>query len=299
MAEGRTQTVRKSVIAAAGFGTRFLPQTKAMPKEMLPIVDKPIIQHVVEELVDSGITDIIIVTNYHKRIIEDHFDAPNAELASVLESAGKQKFLDELNEIPHLANIAYVRQKRQLGNIGPLYYAQDWVGQEPFIYTWSDDFIVAKPLRFKQMIDAYEKYNASIVSCVEVNADADYDKYGIVAGVEVGPGVLKMNKIIEKPGKLKAPSNLASVSGYLFKPEIFPYVNSVVKSPKRQGDTQTPVAIQGLINHSGKVLALKIRAAKYYDAGDKLEYLKTVVDFALEHGDIKDEFAKYLRARIS
>ncbi len=287
--------VRKAVIAAAGFGTRFLPQTKAMPKEMLPLVDKPIIQYVVEELVDSGITDIVIVTNYHKRVIEDHFDSPNAELASLLEQGGKLSYLDDIKKISDLANIAYVRQKEALGNLGPLYYAQDWVGDEPFIYTWSDDFILSSPLRFKQMISAYEKYDASVLSCVEVTSDKEYDKYGIVAGQELETDVLNVTTIVEKPGKDKAPSNLASVSGFLFTNEIIKYMNQEIEQNNQGVNTQIQAAIQRLINDSGKVIALKIADGKFYDAGDKLGYLKTVVDFALARKDIGEDFKSYLR----
>ena len=293
-----TKPVRKAVIAAAGFGTRFLPQTKAMPKEMLPIVDKPIIQYVVEELVNAGITDIVVVTNYHKRTIEDHFDTPNAELTSLLEEGGKLHYLDELTKISDLANIAYIRQKDLLGNVGPLYFAQEWIGQEPFIYTWSDDFITARPLRFSQMIEAHQEHGASIVSCVEVTNDGDYDKYGIVAGEEVAPNILRMSRILEKPGKDKAPSNLASVSGYLFKPEIFPHINKEVKEHNKGVNTSIQPAIQSLMDDGGVVMALKVKNAKYYDAGDKLEYLKTVVDFALMHDDLKDEFEEFLKGRI-
>lgn len=291
----QTKPVRKAVVAAAGFGTRFLPQTKAMPKEMLPIVDKPIIQYVVEELVASGITDIVIVTNYHKRAIEDHFDSPNAELSELLERSGKLGYLDDLKKISDLANIAYVRQKELLGNIGPVYYAQNWIGDEPFIYTWSDDFISAKPLRFKQMIDAYAKYQTPIISCIEASDESDYDKYGYVSGDHLGEDSLNVKTIIEKPGKANAPSNIASVSGYLLTPDLFPHINKEIEQHNQGVDTQIQPAIQSLIDGGGKVTALKIKNGKFYDAGSKLEYLKTVVDFALMHEDVKDDFANYLR----
>ena len=290
--------VRKAVVAAAGFGTRFLPQTKAMPKSMLPLVDKPIIQYVVEELVASGITDIIMVTDYHKRIVEDHFDSPNAELVETLEKSDKQEALDTIRKIPELANIAYVRQKEVLGNVGPVYFAQEWLGDEPFIYTWSDDFISATPPRFKQMIDAYKKYGTSIISCVELYADDDYDKYGIVAGQELSEDAIDVTTIIEKPGKKNAPSNLASVSGFLLTPDIFPYLNDEVRERNRGVDTQIQPVIQQLIDGQAKVTALKIKNGKFYDAGNKLEYLKTVVDFALMHDDLKEDFSNYLRSVI-
>lgn len=291
--------VRKAVIAAAGFGTRFLPQTKAMPKEMLPIIDKPVIQYVVEELVASGITDIIIVTNYHKRAIEDHFDAPNAELTQLLEEGGKTDRLDDLKKISDLANIAYVRQKVLLGNVGPVFYAENWVGNEPFIYTWSDDFIDASPLRFKQMIEAYESYGTSVVSCIEATEDDDYDKYGIVSGTEITPGVYNIDTIVEKPGKTNAPSNLASVSGFLFTPGIFPHIHKQLENHKQGVETQIQAAIQSMINESEKVTALKISDGTFYDAGSKLGYLKTTVDFALKNPELKQDFLNYLKKKAS
>lgn len=291
--------VTKAVIAAAGFGTRFLPQTKAMPKEMLPIIDKPIIQYVVEELVESGITDIVIVTNYHKRAIEDHFDSPNAELSTLLENGGKSEQLKDLKQISSLANIAYVRQKELLGNIGPVYYAQEWIGNEPFIYTWSDDFILATPPRFKQMIRAYEKYGGSIASCIEVTEDEDYDKYGIVDGKRVDSATLEMTTLVEKPGKARAPSNMASVSGFLLTPDVFPHINREITENNRGIHLQIQSAIQRHIDAGGKVYALMVQSGKFHDAGDKLEYLKTVVDFGLAHPEIGPPLAKYLKDRLS
>ncbi|MBC7746499.1 NTP transferase domain-containing protein [Pedobacter sp.] len=291
--------VRKAVIAAAGFGTRFLPQTKAMPKEMMPIIDKPVIQYVVEELVASGITDIIIVTNYHKRAIEDHFDSPNAELTAVLEKSGKLGLLDDVKKISDLANIAYVRQKELLGNIGPVFYAEDWVGGEPFIYTWSDDFINATPLRFRQMIDAYNQYGTSVVSCVEASKDEDYDKYAFVSGTEITPGTIDIDTIIEKPGKAKAPSNMASVSGFLFTSDIFPFIHEQLATRKTDEETQIQDAMQSMIDSSVKVTALKIENAHFYDAGNKLGYLKTIVDFALDNAELKEEFFAYLEEKVT
>src|SRR5476649_581174 len=156
--------VRKAVIAAAGFGIRFLPQTKAMPKEMLPLVDKPIIQYIVEELVDAGIEDIVIVTGYHKRAIEDHFDHISAELRANLRQANKLDLLEETKKISDLANFAYVRQKGPHGNGTPLLNVEHLIGDEPFIYTWSDDFFVASPSRFKQMIEIFEEFNSTTIS---------------------------------------------------------------------------------------------------------------------------------------
>ena len=177
--------ITKAVIPAAGFGTRFLPQTKAMPKEMLPIVDKPIIQYVVEELVEAGIKDIFIVTGYHKRTIEDHFDAPNLDLIENLRMGGEKKryLLEEVEKISNLANFVYVRQKGPYGNGTPLLNVRHLIGNEPFIYTWSDDFIVAEPKsRMRQLIEAYEKYGVTCLGSIRVTKDEDYDRYGFTGG---------------------------------------------------------------------------------------------------------------------
>ena len=171
--------IRKAVIPAAGFGTRFLPQTKAMPKEMLPIVDKPVIQYVVEELVDAGITDIILVTGYHKRTIEDHFDAANLDLLENLRQGGEKKrpLLEQVERISKMANFVYVRQKGPYGNGTPLINVRHLIGNEPFIYTFSDDFIIASPSRFKQMIEIYERYGSSVMGSIRAKTDEDYKRY--------------------------------------------------------------------------------------------------------------------------
>src|SRR5437868_5619184 len=181
--------VRKAVIAAAGFGTRFLPQTKAMPKEMLPLVDKPIIQQIVEELVSAGITDIVIVTGYHKRTIEDHFDHMSGDLRSNLERGNKQALLEATDRISGLANFAYIRQKGPYGTGTPLLNAAHLIGNEPFIYTFADDFVEAKPSRFAQMLAAHDKYGGSVINCVRRDGDDDYKRYGYVGGKEVEPGL--------------------------------------------------------------------------------------------------------------
>ena len=291
--------VRKAVIAAAGFGTRFLPQTKAMPKEMLPLIDKPIIQYVVEELVAAGIRDIIIVSNYSKRSIEDHFDVPSAELVATLENGGKHEQLKNIRNISDMANFVYVRQKQPMGNIAPLLYASHLIDDdEPFIYTFADDFFKATPTRFEQMIDVYTRTNASVLSCIRLKKDEEYDRYGIVAGDELGDGLIKMNTIIEKPGKANAPSDLASVSSYLFKPQILPYIDTLSQGYDGKKELKIQDAMQEMINDGHHFYAQEIKDSKYYDAGNKLEYMKTVVDFALQRKDIGEEFRKFLKETI-
>lgn len=288
--------VRKAVIAAAGFGTRFLPQTKAMPKEMLPLVDKPIIQYIVEELVEAGIEDIVIVTGYHKRSVEDHFDHISADLKANLKQGNKLRLLEETKKISNLANFAYIRQKGPYGNATPVMNAEHLIGDEPFIYAFADDFFVASPSRFRQMINLYHETGESVVACKKVLLDDEYKRYGIVAGDETKPGVLKMRTIIEKPGKEDAPSNMASVGGYLFTPNLFAKVQESLAELQDGIEFNIQPAMQKLIDGGVGMLACEIRDAKYYDTGNKLEYMKTIVDFGLKHEDINEDFKSYLKS---
>jgi len=289
--------VRKAVVPAAGFGTRFLPQTKAMPKEMLPIVDKPVIQYVVEELVDAGITDIIIVTGYHKRTIEDHFDAANRDLIENLKNGGEKKahLLEEVEKISKMANFIYVRQKGPYGNGTPLYNARPLIGDEPFIYAFSDDFILAEPSRFKQMISVYEKYKCSVLGSVKAMTDEDYSLYGFAGGKELEPGIIDANVIIEKPGIDKAPSDLATVSGYLFTPEIFDYLEKVLNNLEEGQELYYNDALKLMLEDGKRIIAAEIKGGKYYDTGNKLEYMKTIVELGLKHPDINGAFREFLK----
>jgi UTP--glucose-1-phosphate uridylyltransferase len=291
--------VRKAVIAAAGFGTRFLPQTKAMPKEMLPIVDKPIIQYIVEQLVEAGIEDIVIVTGYHKRSIEDHFDHISAELRINLKQGNKTELLESTKKISDLANFAYVRQKGPYGSATPIENVQHLIGDEPFIYTFADDIITASPNRFVQMIDLYNKYNSIILPCIPLTEDGQYDRYGVIDGTQVSKDVMKISALVEKPGKLKATSNFGSVGGYLLTPEIFKYIES---GKNRMTENEefyiTTFVLEPMIEDGHEIYAALLKESKYYDTGNKLEYLKTVVDFALERPDIKDEFLAYLKTKV-
>lgn len=291
--------IRKAVIPAAGFGTRFLPQTKAMPKEMLPIVDKPIVQYIVEELVDAGIEDIIIVTGSHKRTIEDHFDRPSMELVENLRMGGekKMKFLEEAERIASMANFIYVRQKGPYGNGTPLLNVKSIVGDEPFIYTWSDDFIKAEPKsRFQQMIEVYEKYNCSVLASVKAKSDEDYDRYGFAGGDEIEDGLIDAKTIIEKPGKQNAPSNLATVSGFLLTPDIFDYLEEALNNLHEGDELYYNDALKLMLGDGKRVLAYEIKDGKYYDTGNKIEYMKTIVEFALQHPGINGEFREFLKS---
>jgi UTP--glucose-1-phosphate uridylyltransferase len=289
--------VRKAVIPAAGFGTRFLPQTKAMPKEMLPIVDKPVIQYVVEELVGAGIKDIIIVTGYHKRTIEDHFDFPNLDLIENLRLGGEKKkpLLEEVERISEMANFVYVRQKGPYGNGTPLLNVRHLIGDEPFIYAWSDDFILAEPSRFKQLIEVYEKYGGSVLAGIKATRDEDYQRYGFAGGKEVEDGVVQAETIIEKPGRDKAPSDIANVSGFLFTPDIFKYLLIARDNLKEGEELYYNDPLKLMLADGKKIFVKEIKNGKYYDTGNKLEYLKTVVEFALRRSDMNGEFKEYLK----
>ncbi len=290
--------IRKAVIPAAGFGTRFLPQTKAMPKEMLPIVDKPIIQYIVEELVNSGIEDIVIVTGYHKRTIEDHFDKPSMELIENLRMGGEEKLplLAEIERISEMANFFYVRQKGPYGNGTPLLNVRKIIGDEPFIYTWSDDFIKASPKsRFEQLIEIYDEYGCSVLATVRARSAADYDRYGFVGGKEIKPGLMEVDMLVEKPGKKSAPSQLATVSGFIFTPDIFEYLDQALKNLTDGGELYYNDVLKLMLSGGKKILASEIKGGKYYDTGNKLEYLKTVIEFALEHEELNGDFREYLK----
>lgn len=291
MTKSSPQKIRKAVIPAAGFGTRFLPQTKAMPKEMLPIVDKPVIQYVVEDLVASGITDIVIVTGWHKRAIEDHFDYPN-ELIQILKDQGKERLVEEVKRTAELANFIYIRQKGPYGNGTPVLCAKNIIGDEPFVVVWGDDFIDAKPPRVKQCIDVFEKYGDPVISAIRVSA-GDVSRYGIVRSVRVEKNVHQIKRIVEKPTVEEAPSNLAAHSCYVLTPDIFPILEKL--KPGKSGEVWLVDAIE-LLMKKRPVYACEIRHGHYYDTGNKLEYLKTVVEFALRHKDLNGEFRQYLKS---
>ncbi len=280
--------ITKAIIPAAGFGTRFLPQTKAMPKEMLPIVDKPVIQIVVEELVAQGI----------KRSIEDHFDEPSLDLVENLKMGGEKKkpLLEAVEKVADLANFIYVRQKGPYGNGTPLINARKIIGNEPFIYTWSDDFIVSdiKP-RFRQLIEVYQEFGCSVLASIRVNRDEDYDRYGFAGGRKIREGLIDVDTIIEKPGKNKAPSNLATVSGFLLTPDIFEYLDECLKALKPGEEFYYNNALKLMLKDKKQIIACEIKGGRYYDTGNKMEYLKTVVEFALRHPEVNGEFREYLK----
>jgi len=292
--------VKKAVIAAAGFGTRFLPQTKAMPKEMLPLVDKPIIQYIVEDLVKAGIEDIIIVGSSNKSSIEDHFDVPSEDLLNNLRAGGPKKayYIKELEDIANLANFVYVRQKGPYGTGTPVMNARHLIGNEPFIYAFADDLTVGSPNVFEQLIEHHNTYGGVILPSIKVEKDVDYDRYGILGGSLIKNDILRVDRIVEKPGKDKAPSDFAAVGGYLLTPAVFPYLEEGLKN--LSADTEfylTDAVLEPMIADGHYIHGALIRG-KRYDTGDKLEYLKTVVDFALEDDSVNVDFLEFLKNKL-
>lgn len=288
--------ITKAVIPAAGFGTRFLPQTKAMPKEMLPIVDKPVIQYVVEEAVASGIKDVVIVTGSSKRAIEDHFDLPNADLINNLVKSGKEKLLKEINRIAEMANFIYVRQKGSYGNGTPVVAAESIIGRESFAVMWGDEFIDSNPPRLLQMTKVWEKYGGIVISGVRIQSKDNLSRYGIAELKPVADKVFEIKNIVEKPNPSDAPSNLATHGAYILPPEIFAALRSL--KPGKGGEIWLVDAINILRNEGVPVYACEIDNGIYYDTGNKLEYLKTVIEFALKHPDMNGEFKRYLKSLI-
>jgi UTP--glucose-1-phosphate uridylyltransferase len=286
--------ITKVVIPAAGFGTRFLPQTKAMPKEMLPIVDKPVIQYVVEEAVASGIKDVVIVTGSNKRAIEDHFDTPNQDLVNNLLQGKKQKMLDEVKHIAEMANFIYVRQKGPYGNGTPVLAAESIMDGDPFAVLWGDEFIYSSPPRLAQMIKVHEQYGGIVISGVRIKNKADLKRYGIADVKPVKGNVYEIKGIVEKPEPEEAPSNIATHGAYILPPEIFKALKSL--KPGKGGEIWLVDAINELQKQGVPLYTVEIENAKYYDTGNKLEYMKTVVDLALQHEEIGPEFKEYLKS---
>lgn len=285
--------ITKVVIPAAGFGTRFLPQTKAMPKEMLPIVDKPVIQYVVEEAVQSGIKDVIIVTGSNKRAIEDHFDRPSQDLIQNLIDGKKEHLLDEVQKISEMANFIYIRQKGPYGNGTPVLSAEPVIEDEPFAVLWGDEFISSTPPRLQQMIEVYNKYPGVVISGVEIKKQEDLSRYGIADLEPVEGDVYKIKRIIEKPSPEEAPSNIATHGAYILPPEIFGALKRV--QPGKGGEIWLVDAINLLQREGMATYAVVVKDASYYDTGNKLEYMKTIIDIALKHPEVNGELRKFLK----
>ena len=285
-----TSDVRKAVFPAAGLGTRFLPATKAQPKEMLPLVDKPIIQYGVEEAVESGIDNIILVTGRGKNAIEDHFDR-SVELESFLEARGKREQLDEVRKISNMINFAYVRQGEPLGLGHAVLVTRELVGDEPFAVILGDDVIDASPPAMKQLVDVFHRVGGPVLAVERVPMD-DVSNYGIV-DVAPGPprdGAYEVRDLVEKPARADAPSNLAIIGRYILTPDIFPAL-AATKSD-RTGEIQLTNGLRQLLK-SRPIYACEVKGVRH-DTGNKLGFLKAVVYFALRNPDLAEKFANYL-----
>ena len=280
--------VRKAIIPAAGLGTRFLPATKAQPKEMLPIVDKPTLQFIIEEAVDSGIEEILIITGRNKKSIEDHFDK-SVELELELEAKGKHELLEEVRKISDMVNIHYIRQKEQKGLGHAIHCAKSFIADEPFAVLLGDDIVYADKPCMKQLMEVFDEYKTSVLGVQEV-AEEDIGKYGIVEGKHIEGQVYKVRNLIEKPSMEDAPSNVAILGRYIITPLIFEILEHT--KPGKGGEIQLTDALRELAQKEA-VYAYNFQG-KRYDVGDKLGFLEATVEFALRREDLHEEFLDYL-----
>ncbi|MCR4441353.1 MAG: UTP--glucose-1-phosphate uridylyltransferase GalU [Peptococcaceae bacterium] len=281
--------IRKAVIPAAGLGTRFLPATKAQPKEMLPIVDKPTIQYIVEEAIQSGIEDIIIVTGRGKTAIEDHFDR-SYELEAALNAKGKRELLNQVEYISNMASVYYVRQKEAKGLGHAVWSARKFIGDEPFAVLLGDDVVISEKPCLKQMMEVFEEYRTPVIGIREVDR-FDVSKYGVIkSSGQIKKGLHSIVNMVEKPYPEAAPSNLAIMGRYILTPEIIPILDTL--PPGSGGEIQLTDAIREL-NKTQKVLGYEFEGIRY-DVGDKVGLIKATVEFALRRDDLKKEVEKYL-----
>ncbi len=284
--------IKKAVIPAAGLGTRFLPVTKAQPKEMLPIIDTPVIQYVVQECVDSGIEDILIISGKGKRSIEDHFDK-NFELESRLQEKEDEVLYTQLRHIESMANIHFIRQKELNGLGDAIYHARFHCGHEPFAVLLGDTIIDSVIPVTQQLIDAYEQYSQTVIA-VETVPPENVSRYGIVGGDKLSDRVIRLNQLIEKPGRKQAPSNMAIAGRYVLTPAIF---RALEKTPRGKGnEIQLTDALQILLKEEGIIASLI--EGKRYDIGNKMDFLKTTVEFALKRKEFAEGFGEFLRETV-
>lgn len=281
--------IKKAIIPVAGLGTRFLPATKAQPKEMLTIIDKPIIQYVVEEVVDSGINEIIFITGRGKRAIEDHFDY-SPEIESKLISKKNHNDFQKIRAISNLANFTYVRQKEPLGDGHALLSAAHLINNEPVAVLFGDDIIDSQIPCLKQMIEVFSKYDDIVIALEEVSR-REVNKYGIVAGVKISEDVFEIRDIIEKPDIDKAPSNLAIVGRYILKPNVLQELSKL--KPDRSGEIRLANALKSLLK-TRPIYGYRFKGQRY-DCGSKMGYLKATVSFALKHDEFKKDFKNFLK----
>jgi UTP--glucose-1-phosphate uridylyltransferase len=281
--------IRKAVIPAAGFGTRFLPATKSQPKEMLPIVDTPVIQYVVEEAVASGITDILIIIGKGKRAIEEHFDR-NFYLETQLAEQGKKKELKRIRKISEMADIHFVWQKELKGLGDAVNCAKLHVGDQPFAVLLGDTLISSGSPATKQLAEVYDRYGGSVVLIQEIDREK-ISRYGVISGEEIEPGVYKLDGLVEKPSPAEAPSNLAVAGRYVFTPEIFDCLAKI--QPGKGGELQLTDAMQMML--AASPMYARLLEGKRYDIGNKQGFIKTNIEFALKAEDIRDELKDYIK----
>lgn len=283
--------IRKAVFPAAGLGTRFLPATKSSPKEMLPLVDKPLIQYSVEEAVASGIESILIITGRDKTAIENHFDI-SFELEQVLKERGKTEMFELVRNVSELAKITYTRQKQALGLGHAILQAKDFVGDEPFAVLLADDVMdYEETPALKQLIDVYEKYEAPVMATMQIAGEA-ISRFGVIDAVEVKPNVFKIKSVVEKPKYADAPSDMAVIGRYIFTPDLFGAIERI--EPGAGGEYQVADAMRILLEEGKPFYAVKLDGVRH-DAGDKLGFLIATVEFALKRSDLGADFRKYLK----
>lgn len=285
-----TGKVRKAVIPAAGYGTRFLPVTKSSPKEMMPIIDKPIIQHVVEGAVEAGVEEIIFVTSSNKRALEDYFDY-NFELEEKLKRSGKMEQFQAIRAISDMARFVYVRQKEARGTAHAVMTAKDLIGDEPFLVLYGDEFIAATPSAPKQMVETFEKAGGPVVSVMFTDKPEDTTKYGYAKYQEDSRGFKKIETVMEKPGPQQVPSHWACAGGYILTPEIFSIIADL---PEHNGEFYLSEAFNILAQRT-PVFAHELTDSTYYDTGSKFGYLKANIDFGLQHPETRDLLLAYLK----
>jgi UTP--glucose-1-phosphate uridylyltransferase len=286
-----TQKIRKAVFPAAGLGTRFLPATKASPKEMLPLVDKPLIQYSVEEAVASGIESVLIVTGRDKTPIEDHFDI-SFELEHVLQERKKTEMFDLARSVSEIAKIYYTRQRQALGLGHAIYQAKDFAENEPFAVLLADDVVDAEKPALLQMIEVFEKYDAPVIATMQVEGEA-ISRFGVIDAEEVEENVFKIKDMVEKPKFEDAPSNLAIIGRYILTPDVFDAIERTGKGAG--GEIQITDAMRLMLTEGKPFYAVKLQGTRH-DAGDKLGFLIATVEFALKRPDLAPEFVKYLKS---
>lgn len=286
-----TNKIRKAVFPAAGLGTRFLPATKSSPKEMLPLVDKPLIQYSIEEAVACGIESILIITGRDKSAIENHFDI-SFELEQVLKDKGKEEMFRQIRAISDIAKITYTRQKQALGLGHAILQAKDFVGNEAFAVLLADDVVDSEKPALRQLIDVYEKYDAPVIATMQIR-DETISRFGVIDADEVEPGVFKLKNIVEKPKFEDAPSDMAVIGRYIFTPELFDAIEQIV--PGAGGEYQVADAMRILLDKGFPFYAVKLDGTRH-DAGDKLGFLIATVEFAMKRDDLGEDFKTYLKS---